>query len=124
MGFELKNSVQVHKEGEKQRSDNEIEEERLRHHRNGRPTWHEREELVLQIARSFDQFVIFVWYPHVWGRAGVDASSNDPYALTNIMQRVEPTRTGLSHLRSHTVVYRQGGFAEEVIAYPVKGHLP
>jgi hypothetical protein len=60
--------------------------------------------LLLQ-ARSFEQFVLYEWYPSQWG-AG---SASDPLQHSSVVQEVTPSRTGLHALKSTAVVYRQRG---------------
>jgi hypothetical protein len=60
--------------------------------------------LLLQ-ARTFEQFVLYEWYPTQWG-AG---SQSDPLQHSSVVQEVTPSRTGLHSLKSTAVVYRQRG---------------
>jgi hypothetical protein len=60
--------------------------------------------LLLQ-ARTYEQFVLYEWYPAQWG-AG---SASDPLQHSSVVQEVTPSRTGLHSLKSTAVVYRQRG---------------
>ncbi len=64
------------------------------------------ESQVMDLARSYQQFVVYKWFSHVWGSSS--GGINDvtrPHHHTSIIQNVIPTRTGLSLLRTKTVVY-------------------
>ncbi len=61
----------------------------------------------MDLARAYQQFVVYKWFPHVWGNSnnnGINITHSS-YHHTSIIQSVIPTRTGLNSIRSKTVVY-------------------
>jgi hypothetical protein len=64
--------------------------------------WQHVERKVLAIARKHKQICIYRWHPHKWG----EASKDNPFKHTTIVQEVLPTRTGLNTIRSTAMVYQ------------------
>jgi hypothetical protein len=72
--------------------------------------WKRVAEDVLTIARDFKQVYVTVWYPHEYGHAGDDKAEQalvkeNPYRFTSILQKIIPTRTGLTGISSHVPVW-------------------
>ncbi|CAM9287555.1 unnamed protein product [Chrysoparadoxa australica] len=65
------------------------------------PAWAEVEAKVLEVMRKWEQFIVFEYYPAVWGKG----TQEDRHLHTNILQEVKTVRTGLDVLHSTTVVH-------------------
>ncbi len=63
------------------------------------------ESQVMDLARAYQQFVVYKWYPHVWGSSSDGIDTTHPHHYTSIIQNVIPTRTGWSLIRTNSVVY-------------------
>ncbi len=64
------------------------------------------ESQIMDLARSYQQFVVYKWFPYMWGSSSGGVSGiTRPHHHTSILQSVVPTHTGLSLIRTKTVVY-------------------
>jgi hypothetical protein len=66
--------------------------------------WKRLLEDFLTIARKYRQIYVIVWYPNHFGKRK-EEEGLDPYHHSSILQQIIPTRTGLDHIKSTSVVW-------------------